>query len=246
MKVGLFQYNIAWENKDKNKSNILSILDASNESDIDWMIFPEMTLSGFSMDLSKTSINEADVGFFSKLAVDHNCNISFGAVVDSNNRNITINRKGDVICEYSKIHLFGYGDETSHYEPGKCERPFEIEGARIKPLVCYDLRFSYLFWDNAPKTDIFFVIANWAGSRRTHWMSLLKARAIENQSFVIGVNRVGSDPKVGYTGDSMVVDPQGNEILNCGDKEGLYTVRLSLDAVSKTRASFPFLKDRLK
>ena len=246
MKLGLFQYDISWENKTANKSKILSILATAGAKNVDWIIFPEMTLSGFSMDLSKTTIDDADIDFFKRISKDYNCNVSFGGVVDSNNRNITVNTHGDVISEYSKVHLFGYGEETSHYKKGKKEISFEMDGVKIVPLVCYDLRFSYLFWDHAARTDVFYIIASWPASRRTHWIDLLKARAIENQCFVIGVNRVGTDPKLTYSGDSMVIDPMGKEILNCHDVEGLHIAAINVEEVLRTRTSFPFLKDRLK
>ena len=246
MKIGLFQYNMAWENKDENKSKILSLLASSDTKNIDWMRFPEMTLTGFSMDLSKSTINDEDINFFKKISKDRSCNVSFGGVVNSNNRVITINKKGEVMNQYSKVHLFGYGDETKHYKAGSDETSFELEGLRIRPLVCYDLRFPYLFWDNAAKTDLFFVIASWPSSRRLHWTTLLKARAIENQCFVIGVNRIGNDPKLAYSGDSVILDPLGNEVLNCGQQEGLQTAEINVSEVLKTRESYPFLKDRLR
>jgi omega-amidase len=246
MKIGLFQYDISWENKDANKSKILSILASSDTKNIDWIMFPEMTLSGFSMDLSKSTISDDDMAFFKKISKDHNCNVSFGGVVNSNNRVITINKKGDVVDQHSKVHLFGYGDETKHYKAGSDDTSFGIEGFRVKPLICYDLRFSYLFWDSAATTDLFFVIASWPSSRRLHWSTLLKARAIENQCYVIGVNRIGCDPKLTYSGDSVILDPLGNEVLNCGQKEELQTVEINVGEVLKTRESFPFLKDRLR
>ena len=246
MRVGLFQYDMSWKNKAENKSKILSILKASGIKNIDWIIFPEMTLTGFSMDLQETTISDADIDFFKNISKNYNCNVSFGGVVESNNRNITINRHGDVISQYSKVHLFGYGDESSHYKNGKKGSNFDLEGTRVVPLVCYDLRFSYLFWDNATNTDLFYIIASWPASRRSHWMTLLKARAIENQCFVIGANRIGADPNLTYTGDSMVIDPMGNEILSCHDEEGVHIVEINVEEVSRTRTSFPFLKDRLK
>ncbi len=246
MKVGLFQYNISWENKAENKNKILSILSGSDLKNIDWIIFPEMTLSGFSMDLSKTTINNDDIKFFKDLALVHKCNISFGGVIESNNRNITISRSGKILSQYSKIHLFGYGDEHNHYKPGKENLTFNIDNFIVCPSICYDLRFPYLFWNQAVKTHVFYVIANWPASRREHWITLLKARAIENQSFVVGVNRCGNEPKLTYSGDSMILDPLGNELVNCANKEGLNSAEIHVEELLKIRQSFPFLKDRLK
>ncbi len=244
MKVALVQYNIAWEDKEANKLKILSLLDKINTSSVEWIVFPEMALSGFSMNLKKTNLNAVDVDFFKSIAKKFNSFVTFGGCFNNKNMAITLNPSGDIINEYAKIHLFAYGDETAHYEPGSKRACFSVKGLDVMPAVCYDLRFSYMFWDKAKKTDVFFVIASWPKSRADHWKTLLKARAIENQCYVIGVNRLGSDPKSEYSGDSAVYGPFGEEIINCVGKEGIFFAELLKDEVLKTREQYPFLNDR--
>ena len=245
LNCGLFQYDIVWENKEKNKERVKSEAEKFfSKRRTDWLIFPEFCLSGFSLDRTKSEIGEEDKSFFSELARKYETKISYGAVIGGFNKIITINESGNMISEYSKIHLFSSGDEHSHYEPGKKQQSFMINEFRILPAICYDLRFSYLFWNNASDTDVFVVIANWPSLRRIHWLTLLKARSIENQCYTIGVNRTGSSPNNSYCGDSIIIDPFGNEILNCGGNEGIFTAVIEKSAIQEIREKFQVLKDR--
>jgi len=245
MKVGIFQYDALWENKSSNQEKIRSLLDAKGTAEkLDWLIFPEMTLTGFSMNREKTTLAGADSDFFYDMARRFGVYVTYGGVMYSGNRAITLDRAGIVVNEYSKMHLFSYADEHKYYSAGEKQSAFIIDSFRVTPLICYDLRFSYLFWDRANDTDAYVVIASWPASRVLHWRSLLQARAIENQSYVIGVNRVGADPKNSYCGNSMVIDPLGNIVLDCGDQEGVFTVEISNHLVEETRVKYPFQKDR--
>ena len=244
MKIGLVQYNIKWEDKENNKVKLLSLLEKFKATSADWLIFPEMTLSGFSMDVNKTTLSTTDVDFFKSIAKKFDSLVTFGGVINKKNIAITVNPAGDVVNEYSKMHLFSYSNETNYYEPGTLRTGFDVAGLTVLPNVCYDLRFSNLFWDYAQSTDIFLVIASWPKSRADHWKTLLKARAIENQCYVVGVNRVGDDPKSQYSGDSSVYGPFGEEIINAGSSEGLFFAELSKTAVLNTRKQYPFLNDR--
>jgi len=145
---------------------------------------------------------------------------------------------------YAKIHLFSVGEETKFYTPGSKAAPFALKGCSISPFVCYDLRFPYLFWNQAALTEIFVVIANWPASREEHWRALLRCRAIENQCFVVGVNRVGRDPFHEYGGGSLVVDPWGAIIADAGRSEGITTAIIDPKLVVQTREKFLFSLDR--
>lgn len=246
MKVAILQYDIKWEDKEVNKKKILMLLDSNKMNGVDWLILPEMTLTGFSMDTSKTTLTDGDIEFFKDLATKYSCFISFGGVVNKNNRSITVAPSREIKNEYSKIHLFSYASEREHYNAGRLTEYFDIKDMVVMPCVCYDLRFPYLFWDNAGDTDVFFVIASWPSTRTEHWRALLKARAIENQSYMIGVNRIGRDAKLSYDGASCVYGPFGEEILDCKNDEGVFTVELKSEEVQKIRAQFPFHNDRLK
>ena len=116
----------------------------------------------------------------------------------------------------------------------------------IAPIICFDLRFPYLFWNQASQTDLFVVVSSWPARRAEHWMRLLQARAIENQAYVVGVNRTGRDPSLEYGGNSMIFDPLGKILLDCQGKEGIFLCPedITQSFVLKTRSRFPFLKER--
>jgi len=246
MNIGLVQYDPHWEEINVSKDRILSLLEKSfiKESKIDWLIFPEMTLSGFSMNINKTTLKTEDIQFIKDICQQYSVSITFGGVMDGFNNNITLNTKGVIVSSYSKIHLFSYAKEESHYKSGDRVKSFDLNTVRITPLVCYDLRFPYLFWNAAKETDLYVVIANWPSSRISQWRGLLIARAIENQSFVVGVNRIGCSPSEDYNGNSLVVNPLGNIILECSRDEGVFTVSIEPAEVNNVRSKFQFMADR--
>jgi predicted amidohydrolase len=247
MNVGLFQYDPIWEDRAASREKISSILALRDESVFpDWLIFPEMTLTGFSNDSGKTTLDDFDLEFFRNLAVVHRTAVTFGGAVAEKNLSITIGSDGIELARYEKNHLFASAQEDKHYRPGSELCEFEIGDVRIRPVVCYDLRFPYLFWERAAEVDLYVVIANWPEARSRHWRSLLTARAIENQAYVVGVNRVGSDPQSQYSGDSRVIDPTGEVQLECGNREGIFVSSVSVERVRDIRRRMPFLKDRLR
>lgn len=237
MRLAIFQLRTAWEDKEKNKRRILELSEGCHA---DWLVFPEMTLSGFSMDVSAATLLPEDIEFFRKLSRRYRSAVTFGAVVANHNKSLTYDKKGRRIADYSKIHLFSFAGEDKHYKRGRKMVIFRLGGIRVCPLVCYDLRFPNLFFQRA---EVFVIIANWPWARIDHWKTLLRARAIENQAFVIGVNRVGRDPNVSYPGNSMVVEPDGSVALECGGKEAIFEVAIDPSRVERVRKRFPVLKD---
>jgi len=146
---------------------------------------------------------------------------------------------------YDKIHPFSFAGETEHYAAGERFLTVEIEGVRTSFFVCYDLRFADEFWALAPATDCYVVVANWPEARRHHWQSLLVARAIENQAYVVGVNRVGTDGNGHrYSGDSRIIDPLGEVVAAAAYVETTLTADVDPAAVTDVRTRFPFLVDR--
>lgn len=244
MNIALVQYNPVWGNRSANRRKIEELLGPVKKGEYDWIIFPEMTLSGFSMDSAKTILDQDDRLFFEDIARKAAAFVTFGGVVDKNNMCITLDPGGRGVASYAKIQLFTPAGEHSHYVPGMEPSSFNVKNIRVSQNICYDLRFANLFWVQAVATDIFVVIANWPASRAVHWKTLVQARAIENQAFVVGVNRVGADPTATYSGDSMVVAPDGEVLLNCGDKEGVFAMKISPQMVQENRRKFPFLRDR--
>ena len=247
MKLAVCQYDIKWEDKESNKKKITELLETHpRKKEIDWLIFSEMTLSGFTMNTAAAELTDADRQFFCDLAQRNNINISYGGVEGGHNNLITINRHGDRVNSYSKIHLYAFGGEDKKYKVGSKQEIFELEGLKIMPAVCFDLRFPYLFWKLAEQVDIFVVIAAWPMRRSEHWMTLLRARAIENQAYCVGVDRLGFEGKVEYSGNSMCFDPLGKTMIDAGSTEGIFISETDAakDLVLKTRERFPFLKER--
>jgi predicted amidohydrolase len=140
---------------------------------------------------------------------------------------------------------FTVGGESLHYLAGERPATFEWAGCRVAPLICYDLRFPELFRASTAqcKPELFVVIASWPEKRILHWQRLLQARAIENQAYVVGVNRVGTDPYYAYCGRSLVADPQGEILADAGGAEGVVSAELDLEALRKYREGLPFLDD---
>jgi len=245
MNIALCQYNIAWEDKKTNREQILSLTESSGATrDVDWMVFPETTLTGFSPGSARSRLSEEDFDFFRNLAVRCGCALTFGGFHRRQNLCVTLDRRGKMMARAAKIHLFTHSGEQKHCRPGNRVVPFSVSGMRVTPVVCYDLRFSYLFWDNAEKTDLFLVIANWPAVRQSHWRTLLEARAIENQAYVVGVNRIGESPHGRYEGGSAVIDPAGRTALDCGAQEGIFITEVSRERVVRVRSEFPVIPDR--
>ncbi len=148
------------------------------------------------------------------------------------------------VHRYRKIHPFSFGGEEKHFRAGDDLVTVEIEGLRISLFVCYDLRFADELWRVARETDLYLVPANWPESRRLHWTALLQARAIENQAYVVGVNRVGEGGGLRYCGDSRIVDPSGELLATAAHSESILLADVSADRVAGIRDRFRFLPDR--
>jgi predicted amidohydrolase len=146
--------------------------------------------------------------------------------------------------QYDKRHLFGMGEEDKHYTAGTKKLFVELKGWKICPAICYDLRFPVWLRNKNEEYDLLLIVANWPERRSLHWRSLIPARAIENQAFVVAVNRVGHDGnEVFHSGDSMCIDPNGKVIYYKPNDEDLYTFTIHKNDLIEARKNFPFLKD---
>ena len=148
------------------------------------------------------------------------------------------------VTRYAKIHPFTFGGEDKVYTGGDRIVTVTVEGVRVTPFVCYDLRFPEPFRLAAEDTDLFALVANWPEARREHWRTLLRARAIENLCYVAGVNRVGDGGKLHYAGDSAVISPWGEVLAEGSDKESVLVCDVEPAAVRDARERFPVLRDR--
>ncbi len=243
MKIGICQIDCQWENRLRTKARIAHILDNWDDW-ADCFIFPEMALSGFSMKNEATCLDKSDHEYFGEIASKRNALVLYGGVENGFNCIFSIDARGVKKTEYRKRHLFSYGGENQYYMPGTESAILSILGMKYSLAICYDLRFPYHFWNNAQQCDGFIVIASWPEVRRDHWLSLLKARAIENQSYFIGVNRIGKDPTSTFSGDSVVFGPSGETYLECGSSEGIFCCDVNKERCTEIRATYNFIKDR--
>lgn len=249
MKIGLAQMDIAWENKEGTKKRCVKFFEKALKQGIDLLIFPEMTLTGFSMEVNKIGDRKLEtVKWFSEKSKQYNMCAGFGFVdikdnKGKNNFSVCTPDKGE-ISRYIKIHPFSYGEEDKYYLKGEEIKYFNIDDINFSSFICYDLRFPEIFSAAAKNSEAILVIANWPESRREHWIALLKARAIENQSYICAVNRVGEGDGLYYSGDSMVIDPYGKVICTCRDEEKLLTADINKEEVEKCREKFRFKQDR--
>lgn len=254
MRVAAIQTDIAWEAPEANRARIEPRIRDAAARGATLVVLPEMWATGFSMRPEVTS--EGEGGPSERFLVETSratraavC----GSVAQSRPdwgraRNVFLAATpGGVVHRYAKIHPFRYGGETEHYESGDSVTTFDVDGVRVTPLVCYDLRFPELWALAAPRTDLFVVVANWPRPRAAHWRTLLVARAIETQAYVLGVNRVGEGGGLVYDGESALVSPLGELVADAFARQGEeLVVAGEVDAarVAEVRAKFPFLSDR--
>ncbi|MEG8945672.1 carbon-nitrogen family hydrolase [Rosettibacter firmus] len=249
MKAGLVQFSPVWENKDESIKKIETLIDKLNEKP-DLLIFPEMTLTGFTMHSNKFAeeIDGSGMKYFMKLASELKTHIFFGIIEKNDskfyNSLIHLDRNGLITAYYRKIHPFTHTKEDKFYSAGNEIVITKIDQAKIGLSICYDLRFPELFRLYAKqKVELIINIANWPIDRIEHWKTLLKARAIENQCFIIGVNRTGNDPYFNYNGNSAVVDPSGNILVINENEEKIILCDINLDLVEEIRNKLQFLND---
>lgn len=251
LKVTLVQANQIWEDKDANFSNYLRLIDLINEP-IDLVVFPEMFDTGFSMnvELAEEWNSNTSVKFLVDLAVKKQFAIYTSLMIKDNNhfynRGVFIFPSGQ-ISFYDKRKSFGLGGEDKFYTAGETETIVTYKDWKINLQICYDLRFPEIARnfeiDGIPKYDLLLYVANWPAKRVEHWKILLKSRAIENQTYAIGVNRFGEDANgLTYSGDSSCFDPLGNSLCQLVN-ETICTTTLSELTLNNTRTSLPFLKD---
>lgn len=250
MKLALIQMDIAWHNRKKNHERAVYFIKKSVENGCDAIIFPEMFTTGFSMDITALDDGSDTDNLLSEASKKYKVYIIAGIALKREFEQIARNmakvydRSGRVIAQYTKMHPFSYLQEDRYFMAGTEQVIFKIDGIPSSVFICYDLRFPEIFRKVAREVEIIFVIANWPYSRVEHWKALLRARAIENQCFVIGVNRIGRDGNgIYYGGYSCVYDPIGNILLAGNEREEFLTVKIEPSEVQKIRREFPFLKD---
>jgi len=248
LKVAFIQFNIEWENDSANLIRLSSIINNSAAT-FDLLVLPEMFHCGFTMkpQNSAQTMDGPVIQWMKATAALKQCAICGGVVVVEDgqfyNRLIFVDPNGEIQF-YNKRHLFRMSGEHEIYKAGSSQVVIDFKGWRIMPLICYDLRFPV--WSrNVTNCDLMIYIANWPTPRRDAWNILLKARAIENQCYVMGVNHVGTDPFVAYSGDSAIIDAKGIALDEAFDNvDVLHVVDLECKTLDVFRSRFPVLLDR--
>lgn len=248
LKITTFQSYLFWENIDKNLSNLGLRLNAIREK-TDLIVLPEMFSTGFSMNPEKFAeeMEGKTMKWMQAQARKFESVITGSIIIREDNKfyNRLIWMRPDGSYEhYDKRHLFGLGEEDQHYTAGTKKLFVELKGWKICTAICYDLRFPVWLRNQNEEYDLLLIVANWPERRSLHWRSLIPARAIENQAFVVAVNRVGHDGnELFHSGDSMCIDPNGKVIYYKPNDEDLYTFSINKNHLKEARSNFPFLKD---
>jgi predicted amidohydrolase len=255
VRVAAIQHDIVWHDRAANFAHLAPKVAGAAASGARVVLLTETFSTGFSFDTPGIAEPEGgpSASFLAEMAAEHDVWVGGSCPELASDAPDDDRRPSNVFVlvapdgtqhRYRKIHPFSHADEERYVRAGSDFVTVDVEGLRCSLFVCYDLRFADEFWALAHDSDAYFVVANWPAKRRLHWSTLLQARAIENQAYVVGVNRVGSGGGLDYSGNSAIVDPLG-EVLATG--AGVETVLLAdLDPahVASTRDHFRFLQDR--
>ncbi|WNL12625.1 nitrilase-related carbon-nitrogen hydrolase [Aliarcobacter cryaerophilus] len=251
MKLSLVSIDQFWEDKKLNLDLCKKYIQNASSKKLDLIIFPEMTLTGFSNNISLIAEDfekSETIKQFSNLAKEFNISIIFGVVVEDNekalNKCLFIDNFGNILSDYSKIHPFSFSGEDKFFNPGNKLSIVEFKKFKIGLTICYDLRFPELYSSLAKECDLIINIANWPSKRVDHWNTLLKARAIENQIFVAGINRTGKDGnKLEYIESSKIFNANGEELEFEKDKK-MKIYNLSKTYTNEFKKVFNTINDR--
>ncbi|HLQ70163.1 MAG TPA: carbon-nitrogen family hydrolase [Bacillota bacterium] len=258
MNIQSFQFMIAFGDVEKNMTKVANLFRDSDLANVDVVVLPEMWTTGYDLeriyDIAANDLNPVK-GFIKGLAKEYDVNIVAGSIANKNDSGVkntafVIDRNGKLVHEYSKIHLVPMLNEPEYLTGGTSKvKIFELDGEKVGMVICYDLRFPEVFRDLAMEdAKVIFVVAEWPVERTEHWITLLRARAIENQCYIVSSNVTGTQPTgATFAGKSIIVDPFG-EIISEADAESEMKVDgiLDLDYVRKVRKDIPIFSSRRK
>jgi omega-amidase len=249
LKITIIQQDIYWEDKEKNLAMFEKKIDGIKKGETDLIILPEMFLTGFSMNAQNLyeDMNGKTVEWLVKKSAEKKADITGSLIIKESgkffNRLIWAKPDGSIF-KYDKKHLFQMADEHKTFTKGEWRIIVESNGWKIMPFICYDLRFPFWCRNLSNEYDIAVFIASWPKARSSHWRILLAARAVENQCYVIGVNRVGKDGNDReYDGSSLIIDPLGKTLFDAKDKKSVHYQELFYEILEKYRKNFPAWMD---
>lgn len=248
MKAALCQFCIEFENKEKNLLRAEQMIASAAKEHAKIIFFPEMSFTGFSMRVSVTGESDGETILrIQQYAQKYSIAIGFGWVkkkTDKGENHYTvIDETGAILADYIKIHPFSYSGENQYFDAGNQTAVFHYSGMTFGLFVCYDLRFPEIFRAVSDQAEILVIAANWPEKRIAHWNKLLAARALENQSWVLGINCVGDQQNLHYNGNSRAVNPEGETVESLLNQEGILFFEMQ-DEAAQFRKRFPALQDR--
>ena len=247
--ITIIQANLFWENKKANLEMLTQKINSITTA-TELVVLPEMFSTGFSMQPEKLAetMDGETMNWMKNIATTKKIILTGSIIIKEENkfynRLIWMLPTGQ-FYHYDKRHLFAFANEHQHYTAGNKRVIAQVKGWKINLQVCYDLRFPvWARQANEAEYDVLLYVANWPQRRSHAWKTLLTARAIENQCYVVAVNRVGNDGNnIYHSGNSMVIDAQGNELYHKADEEDVFTITLQKETLQEVRNKFPFLKD---
>jgi predicted amidohydrolase len=256
MRIAAVQHDIVWEDRDANFARLAPQVSRAVGAGAELVLLTETFSTGFSM---TPGIGEPEGGpsarFLAAQAAEHGVWVAGTCPeVDASSseddgglpyNSFVLAGPDGTTHRYRKLHPFTHAGEHERFRPGNAPVTVEVGGLRITPFICYDLRFADVFWRAAPDTDVYLVPANWPAARRLHWQALLQARAIENQAYVVGCNRVGAaGDGTEHAGDSRIIAPDGELLATAAGTETLVLADVDAAEVADTRDRLRFLADR--
>ncbi|MDZ5470533.1 carbon-nitrogen family hydrolase [Bacillus sp. 31A1R] len=253
IKVSCIQMDIAFGLQEENYKKASSLIEKAMLEQPNIIVLPELWTTGYDLTrLDEIADEQAEksISFLKNIAQKHQVHLVGGSVANKTsdgtlNTLLIVSKHGELVHQYSKLHLFKLMDEHLYLSAGQEKGLFSLDGQIYGGVICYDIRFPE--WIRAHTTEgaeALFVVAEWPLARLNHWRSLLIARAIENQCYVIACNRAGSDPNNQFAGHSMIIDPWGEIIAEAGEGEEILTGSIDLNKVKEVRKMIPIFDDR--
>lgn len=253
MKIALLQMAIQEGRPKLNRQNLLKWLDEADLRGVDVLVLPELWDTGYALsDLADCADKEGETAqaFLSHLAKKYEVAVIGGSIARESqgtffNTSYSFDQNGHLVNQYDKVHLFGLMGEDKHLAAGRLDSHFTLGGIEMSQVICYDIRFpEWLRKQMAKGSQLLVVPAQWPSSRIMQWKILLQARAIENQAYVVAVNRTGEGLLDTFNGHSLVIDPLGKVVFEADAQEGVSVVTIDLEAVESVRGQIPVFADR--
>jgi omega-amidase len=253
MKITCIQMDITFGSPEKNFEKAEKLIERASKDNPDIIVLPELWTTGYDLTRLEEIGDrnaESSIQFLQTMAQKHHTAFIGGSVANKTadgvfNTLLAVSSTGELVHQYSKLHLFKLMDEHLHLSPGSGNASFKLDGHSLAGFICYDIRFPEWIRKHALEgAEAIFVVAEWPLPRLAHWRALLIARAIENQCFVVACNRAGSDPSNQFAGHSIVINPWGEVVAEASEHEEILSAELDLRLVEEVRARIPVLTDR--